>query len=220
MSKGNFIFDSVKTPNPPRNKFDVPWESFGSYKIGPCYPLFAIPMFPGDRFRGSSDMLIRALPMIAPTMGPLKAYVHYFFIPNRLVWQDWEKFITGGEDGTYVGFSRCVTVKSICARLRSMPETKLAFLPGGLIDHLFGWCFDSEEDIANCADQTPLDTLPIAMYALLFREYYCDQNVDDVATLDVDLQTYFKATMEGEVLNATLLIIESLNRIIKKAVSD
>ena len=27
--------------------------------------------------------------------------MHYFFVPYRLLWSDWEKFITGGEDGTF-----------------------------------------------------------------------------------------------------------------------
>jgi hypothetical protein len=42
---------------------------------------------------------VRFQPMVAPILHEINAYVHYFFVPYRLLWSNWELFITGGFDG-------------------------------------------------------------------------------------------------------------------------
>ena len=101
MAKGyrNTLFTKVKTPNVPLNKFDLSYENLLSSGMGKLYPVLCKEMLPGDRFRVKSDVLIRVMPMTSPVYGNLKAYIHYFFVPNRLIWSNWEEFITGGPNG-------------------------------------------------------------------------------------------------------------------------
>ena len=58
-------------------------------------------MVPGDKFNIGNQMIIRFQPLVAPILHEINVFVHYFFVPYRLLWSDWEKFITGGEDGTF-----------------------------------------------------------------------------------------------------------------------
>ena len=67
--------------------------------MGDLVPIFCEEVLPGDKFRVNTEVLMRLQPMIAPVMHRVNAYVHYFFVPNRLIWNDWEKFITGGRLG-------------------------------------------------------------------------------------------------------------------------
>ena len=32
-------------------------------------------------------------------------YCHFFFVPNRLLWDNWEEYITGGEDAADPGYT-------------------------------------------------------------------------------------------------------------------
>ena len=67
--------------------------------MGELMPINCVPVLPGDTFRGSTDVLIRCSPLNTPVMHPVKVRVHHWFVPNRIIWDGWEDFITGGNDG-------------------------------------------------------------------------------------------------------------------------
>lgn len=211
-SKFGGIFDSVFTPKPPRNKFDLSFDSIGDYRIGLVYPVCCLPVIPGDKFRINQEMLVRAMPMVAPAFGNLKLYTHYFFVPNRLVWDRWEDFITGGEDGDYVGIPKSLPLNYICQQItdESSPYKDLipVFLPDGLFDHLYGFCFDSADVMKTCTDTTPIDLTPIAMYALIGQEYYRDQNVQNDVKLE--LEAFRTSNNAANLFNATMNLITSM----------
>ena len=82
-----------------RSKF-----SLSHYKLFSCDPGELIPcglteVLPGDTIQQNTSALIRCSPLLAPVMHPVHATIHHWFVPHRLVWDDWEKFITGGPDG-------------------------------------------------------------------------------------------------------------------------
>lgn len=94
------IFDNVVFPKAKRSTFDLSHERTQSLEFGKLTPFLCEDVLPGDIWSCSVDNLIRAMPMSAPLMDKVDISFHYFFVPYRLVWEDWEDFITGGEDGT------------------------------------------------------------------------------------------------------------------------
>ena len=45
-------------------------------------------------FRGWVDKIfVRLAPMVAPAYTSIDCYIHYFFVPNRIVFEDWQEFI-------------------------------------------------------------------------------------------------------------------------------
>ena len=75
-------------------------HNLSHYKItagdfGLLYPFSALEVLPGDTFRASSSALVRLQPLMTPLMHPVHIRIHHWFVPNRLVWDDWEAFITG-----------------------------------------------------------------------------------------------------------------------------
>lgn len=79
-------------------------HSLSHYKLLTCdmgklVPVGLVEALPGDTFQHSTSMLLRMSPLIAPVMHPVSVRLHHWFVPNRLVFSDWEKFITGGKDG-------------------------------------------------------------------------------------------------------------------------
>ena len=116
MAKGyrNTLFTRVKTPKPPVNKFDLSHDKMLTARSGLLYPVLCQEMVPGDRFRVQSDFMCRTMPLVSPAFGSLKAYMHYFFVPNRLLWDQWEDFITGGVEGTDRPVPPYVTYADLC----------------------------------------------------------------------------------------------------------
>ena len=93
------IFDRIKLSKPKSSVFDLSHEKKLSLNMGDLVPIFMQETLPGDQFKVNIEHLIRFQPLLAPIMHRVNVYTHFFFVPNRLVWNDWEKFITGGSDG-------------------------------------------------------------------------------------------------------------------------
>lgn len=208
MAKGyrNTLFTKVKTPNVPLNKFDLSYENLLSAGMGKLYPILCKEMLPGDRFRVKSDLLIRAMPMTSPVYGNLKAYVHYFFVPNRLIWSNWEEFITGGPNGEDTHVPPYTTLGNFLQDSVSRdgesigdsdPEilSKLSYLQGTLVDYFGlpsykGVTIGEGTPVVSLTDQTPISLLPFRAFSLIWNEYYRDQNVDDEIDIQKDVDGF------------------------------
>lgn len=70
--------------------------------MGRLTPIMCEEVIPGDVISGNSEVLLRLAPLLAPIYDNITLYVHFFFVPNRLLWEDWEEFITGGRLGVGV----------------------------------------------------------------------------------------------------------------------
>lgn len=79
--------------------FNLSKTSRGTCKMGYMVPIFCLDCLPTDKFRMSVSEMVRFLPMIAPPMHDVNVFFDYFFVPNRLIWSNWENFRTGGKDG-------------------------------------------------------------------------------------------------------------------------
>lgn len=93
------LFRSVPIKKPPRSGFDLSHMFKFTGNAGELIPIFCEPVYPGDKARVTSDIMIRLAPMLYPVYERINVYTHFFFVPMRLIWNDWEEFITGGKNG-------------------------------------------------------------------------------------------------------------------------
>ena len=167
--------------------------------MGKLYPIICKEMLPGDRFRVRTDSLVRTMPLSSPAFGRLRMYIHYFFVPNRLVWDNWEDFITGGESGEdthvppYIQWSDLVG-GDFQARSKSDSTGNWTYTPEDGLVAAFGLPAQPyaggnvvEAGVANGISTTaPVSALPFRGYRLIWNEYYRDQNVDDELPIATD----------------------------------
>lgn len=97
MAKMNFL-NSIQLTRPPRNNFDLSHSYKTTMDMGELIPVLMQEVLPSDHFKMGCDTLIRFQPLVAPVFHKINAYVHYYFVPNRLLYKDWEDFITGNVD--------------------------------------------------------------------------------------------------------------------------
>jgi len=83
-----------------RNKYSLSNFKLTTARMGELIPLFWGETLPGDSWQQATSILARATPLVAPVMHPVKIRIHHWYVPLRLVWDDFEDFITGGDDGT------------------------------------------------------------------------------------------------------------------------
>lgn len=201
MAKGyrNTLFTSVKTPRVPLNRFDLSFDRIGTFKMGKLYPIICKEMLPGDRFRVRTDSLVRTMPLSSPAFGRLRMYIHYFFVPNRLVWDNWEDFITGGESGEdthvppYVAWNN-LSIANLSGYVSSGADDSIIYRPENGLVAAFGLPVqpssgntDTVGKVNGISTTTPVSILPFRAYRLIWNEYYRDQNIDDELPIDSDV---------------------------------
>lgn len=82
-----------------RNKFNLSRTANLSCSPGELVPLGPpVEVLPGDTHQMATSMLLRVLPLLAPVMHPFDIKIHSWFVPHRIVWDEFEEFITGGPD--------------------------------------------------------------------------------------------------------------------------
>ena len=163
----NKLFNVVPIRRPKTNVFDLSHERKISFNMGQLIPMYLDEVVPGDKFRVNSEVLIRLAPMIAPMMHRVNVFTHYFFVPYRLLWSNWENFITGGADGTA---SPTFPTMPINATYKDL------YYEGKLSDYLGIPPTNSAMSITN---EVRVSALPFRAYHLIYNEYYRDQNVEN-----------------------------------------
>ena len=135
-------------------------------------------------------MLVRLAPLVAPMMHRVDVFTHYFFVPNRLLWNEWEDFITKGVDGSDTPAFPTISLPSVV----DTANAHKAWGDGSLWDYLG---LPSLNQIGNAVFQTQspngvkapigykVSALPFRAYNLIYNEYYRDQNLTSEVVLSV-----------------------------------
>ena len=87
-------------PGVPRSAMDVRHTHKTTFGAGQLIPFYIREVLPGDSFRVHMQALVRLAPMIVPVMDNLCLHTWFFFVPNRLSWTNWEKFMGESDDPT------------------------------------------------------------------------------------------------------------------------
>lgn len=159
------LFDSIKVRAPKKNKFDLSHERKMTIPFGKLVPIFLEEVLPGDSFRVRSEILLRFAPLLAPIMHRVNVYTHFFYVPNRLLWDEWQDFITGGPDGKLEPVAPYVALRD---------NTKAKFGVGSLADYFGLPTVDVGDTVLI---ERRFNALPFRAYQLIYDEYFRDQNL-------------------------------------------
>lgn len=145
-----------------RNKFSLSHKVSFSCDQGELIPCSLVEVLPGDIFRHGTSALIRMSPMLAPIFSQLNVSVFQFFVPHRIVWEDFEDFITGGEDGSDA---------SVFPTITSAASVGV----GSLADYL---------GIPPGPTGLTFSALPFRAYASIYNEWFRDQDLQTKLVID------------------------------------
>lgn len=155
MSKRN-VYSQVGGLFPGRTAFDLSYEKKFTCDMAQLIPVMCDEVVPGDIFQIGAQAVIRFQPLVAPILHEVNMYVHYFFVPYRLLWDDWEDFISGGVDGTFAD---------------PIPEWEPTNTTVGSLWDFFGFPTGVDPDGAY-----PID-FPRRAYNFVWNEYYRDETL-------------------------------------------
>jgi len=86
-------FTSTPILNIPSNTFDLSHDVKLTCDQGYIVPVSCIEAIPGDRFNYSNKTFVRLAPMVAPVMHKMDVTTITGFVPYRLIWENFQKFM-------------------------------------------------------------------------------------------------------------------------------
>ena len=155
-------FNRVEVNVPQRNTFDLSHDNKLTFDMGKLVPVLVQDTLPGDKFTITPEMLIRFAPMTFPIMQKIDATIHFFYVPNRISWDNWKKFLSNEklEGSEYAPLSFRGDDSTDKLKVTTSSLLDYIGLPNGRIGNM------------------DIDAFPVLAYFRIYNEYYQDQNND------------------------------------------
>lgn len=161
-------FSEVPNVHIGRSRFNRNNALTTTLDAGDLVPIFCDEVLPGDTFSMEIAAFTRMSPMVVPVMDNLYQDFFFFFVPNRLIWENWERFM-GQQDNP--GDSTDFIVPEITSPA------------------VTGWVSNSLEDQLGFPTQVP-DLTHMALYHraynLIWNEWFRDENLQNSVPVPVD----------------------------------
>lgn len=141
-------------------------HNLSNYKILSCDAGYAVPVglteiLPGDIVQHKIRGIVRSAPLIAPVMHQNDVRFHCFFVPNRIIWDDFEDFITGGQDGEDASVPPTINMTWTAA---PTGNNQVGFLPDFL-------------GVPPTINNRTVSALPFRAYNRVLNDYFLDQDL-------------------------------------------
>jgi len=137
-----------------------------TFDAGYLVPIFVDEVVPGDSFNLKAHGFGRLATPIYPVMDNLYVETFFFFVPNRLIWDNWEKF-NGAQDNPGDSTSYLVPQLTLGSGVSIAGDSLYDYM--GLPTGVNGIAFNNLHGRA---------------YNLCYNEWFRDENLQDSVTVD------------------------------------
>lgn len=166
-------FSKIPAPQIQRSVFDRSFGHKTTFNAGYLIPFFLDEVLPGDTVNLQGTYFARLSTLIFPIMDNVHLDTFFFYVPNRLLWDKWEKF-NGAQDM----FEDSIDFE--------VPEMDLAGggVPVGSIGDYFGlptgvvWPASGNDNPS---------ALPFRAYNFIWNEWFRDQNLQNKGVFEPEL---------------------------------
>ncbi|AXH78032.1 MAG: major capsid protein [Microviridae sp.] len=153
-----------------RSQFDRSFTVKDTFNFDYLIPIFVDEILPGDTCNVRVNTFARLATQLVPIMDNLYIDFFFFFVPNRLVWNNWEKF-NGAQ--TNPGDSTSYVLPSLDAFPAGGPEVDTIYDKFGLPTDVSGaWTLGN--------------TLPLRCYNKIWNAWFRDENLQNSVIDNMD----------------------------------
>jgi len=154
----------------PRSSFNIQTAHKTTFDAGYLVPVYVDEVLPGDTFNLSMTAFTRLATPLYPTMDNLYLDSFFFFVPNRLIWSNWQKFMgqqeNPGDSTSYV--------------VPTTTSPSSGYAVGSLQDYM-GLPTVGQVSAGNTVTHNALHT---RAYNLIWNEWFRDQNLQNSVVVD------------------------------------
>ena len=149
---------------------------------GQLIPFYVDEVLPGDTFSVDQAAIIRMTTPIFPVMDNCYMDIYYFFTPNRILWKNWKRFMGENNSGPWAQTQEYTIPKLKVVANAQGNENNPYPLEGSLMDYMG----IPTKICKNKDTEFEVNALPFRAYAMIWQEWFRDQNVDNPAINSVD----------------------------------
>ncbi len=184
--RSNFTFDTTAKIYRPRTRFNLSHELICTMNVGTLYPVDIQEVYPGDEFIDKDYMVSQVLSSyLKPTLGNLMMDFHVFFVPSRLVYNEWEHVFGNAAPSQYSS----PTYASVPTFDDSADVNLFNPSSGTVADFIYGIPPTSTSGYSGKSLRMSL--LPARAFALIYDEWYRDENnVNPIQINKGDMKPY------------------------------
>lgn len=164
-SVSSHSFAMVPKAEIPRSSFDTQYAHKTTFDGGYLVPIYCDEVLPGDMHNVKATMFARLATPLFPVMDNLHLDTFFFFVPNRLVWTNWVKFM--GEQAN--------PSDSISYVIPQITSPAGGYAVGSIFDH-FGLPTAGQITGSNTVTH---NALPLRAYNLIYNEWFRDENLQN-----------------------------------------
>ncbi|AXH76050.1 MAG: major capsid protein [Microviridae sp.] len=165
-------FAMVPRAEIPRSSFQIQHTHKTTFDAGYLIPVYLDEVLPGDTFNVSMTAFTRLSTPLFPVMDNLHLDSFFFFVPNRLLWTNWQKFM--GE--------------------QTNPGDSISYSIPQLLSPAGGWAVGSLQDYMGLstvgqvagANVISVSALHTRAYNLIWKEWFRDENMQNSPVVDLD----------------------------------
>lgn len=177
------LFSKIKVGNTSRSTFDLHHNHVTTSDFGYIIPIFHKDMVPNDDFVVTPDIFTRLAPLAFPTFtpSPVKVRIHHFFVPYRILYPDWDAFISQDESSETI--PPYFESSDVAHYLDLDPAVKDIAAPGyprGYFSRLLS-NFGIDPRIARGQDfvtsRSRISAFPFLAYYRIWMDYFMDTNL-------------------------------------------
>lgn len=164
-------FTMIPKADIPRSSFDCQSTHKTTFDAGYLVPVYVDEMLPGDTFRLNMTAFARLSTPIFPIMDNMHLDSFFFFVPNRLIWSNWQKFMgqqaNPGDSISYV--------------VPQQVSPTGGYAVGSLQDYMG---LPTVGQVSNTGTVSHCAFWPRA-YNLIWNEWFRDENLQNSVTVDL-----------------------------------
>lgn len=174
------LFNKIALRKPKRTSFNMSYASKFSADFGCLVPIMCEKVVPGDKSYHSHEFFMRFAPFANQVFQGFQIRTEYFFVPTRLLWKNFEMWLSKGMlgDSTYVHpqMSFRGIMQAFYNQDKVMTNSVFDYfnLPT-LVKDAQG---EFNIDATALDNEMLIDPLPFFAYAKIFLDYYADENLD------------------------------------------
>ena len=162
-------FAMIPKADIPRASFDREFTHKTTFDAGYLIPVFVDEVLPGDTFNLRMTAFARLSTPLFPVMDNMKLSSFFFFVPNRLVWNNWKRFM-GEQDN---------------------PADSISYLVPQQVSPAGGYAVNSLQDYMGLPTTPMLGANTVShcafftrAYNLIWNEWFRDENLQNSVVVD------------------------------------
>lgn len=168
-------FNQIPEMKASRTRFNRDQTVLTTFDSGKLIPFYVDEVLPGDTFNVDTSAIIRMTTPKYPVLDDAFIDFYYFYCPNRILWDNFKKFMGEAEETPWMPEKAYEVPKII---IKGTVDGKPKPDEGSILDYM-GVPTKINGDFT-------VNALPIRAYVMIWNEFFRDENVGNPAQIKTD----------------------------------